>query len=304
MDHGADTNATANDAYTPLMAACFHGHAFVTKLLLDRGCNVNAVKSGFVNGCNTALHRACYCGNTECVKELLDHGADTSIMNNAGRTPLDVARESKQKAVIVLILEEKKRTKQDKMNREDDDKAAAMLNLISLDAKVTESVASTSRERLSSPMVETIIDQRCDRLKCDMIDSQSEAMKKLTSDLEAKIEQSINHRSALLEDKISQSFETLTNQLTISNGEVAKCISHLSTRVGHLSSQVDANEEIMKQLCKKRKRTSMECEGDAVSDVTTVGGIFDDRSHQHKGDLIEKEPFKALNVFKRFCKRG
>ena len=206
-------------------------------------CNVNAVKSGFVNGCNTALHRACYCGNTECVKELLDHGADTSIMNNAGRTPLDVARESKQKAVIVLILEEKKRTKQDKMNREDDDKAAAMLNLISLDAKVTESVASTSRERLSSPMVETIIDQRCDRLKCDMIDSQSEAMKKLTSDLDIKV-QSINHRSTtLLEDNIRQPFETLTNKLTISNGEIAKCISELSAMVGDLSLKVDANEE-------------------------------------------------------------
>ena len=53
------------------------------------------------------------------------------------------------------------------------------------------------------------------------------------SDLEAKVQSITNHdrSSTLLEDKISQSFETLTDQLTISNAEVANCISHLFTRV-------------------------------------------------------------------------
>ena len=108
-----------------------------------------------------------------------------------------------------------------------------------------------------------------------------------------------------LEDKMSQAFETLTNQFTISNAEVAKGISDLSKRVGHLSTKVDANEEIMKKLCKrtkrKRKRTSMQFERCAVSEVTTVGA-FDEGSRQHEGDLIEKEPLSALNTFKRFCR--
>ena len=42
------------------------------------------------------------------------------------------------------------------------------------------------------------------------------------SRLEAKVENLVSDRISLLEDKISQSFETLTNQLTISNTEVAK----------------------------------------------------------------------------------
>ena len=155
-------------------------------------------------------------------------------------------------------------------------------------------------------MVETIMDRRCDELKHDIVDSEGEAMKRLRSDLETKAVSINLTSSTLLEDKMTQSFEKLTNQLTTSNAEVVKCISDLSTIMGRLSSKVDVNEEIVKEeLCKKRKRTSMESERDAVSDVvTTVGGTFDERSHQHEEDLVKKEPLSVLNTIKRLCRRG
>ena len=256
MDHGTDINTTTNEGDTPLILACIKGHSSITKLLLDRGCNVNAVDPfGY-----TALHDACCNGYTECVKELLAHGADTSIKNNGGKTPLDKARHNKHDAVVALLLEEEKtRAGQKNMNRDQGENttevATIMSELSTINDEVSECVAFISgRKRLSSSMVETnILDQRCDKRKFDMIDSQeAKEIKKLRSDLNANAE-SRNHRSTLFEDKISQSFEILTNKLAISNSEVAvKCISKLSAMMGHLSSKVDAIEEKVNQLCRRR----------------------------------------------------
>ena len=279
LDHGADINATtSNYGVTPLMAACYSGHTSITKLLLGRrGCHVNAVD----NGGDTALHKACWDGSTECVKELLAHGADTSIKNKDGETPLDIARNQNHKAVIALLLpQEKKHT----------DLTTVMSKLNSLDAKVTECVTSTSGERLSSNMVTTIIDERCDAMKRDIIESQEE-MKKLTSGLEVKVSQSIES----------------TNQLIISNAAVAKCISDLSTMMRHLSSKVDANEEKVNQLFLNRKEEMTSAEGESDIAVSSSNGAigaaasaFDDKmSHQDKnhqgGDsAIEKKSFSTL----------
>ena len=60
----------------------------------------------------TALHKACWQGSTECVKELLAHGADTSIKNKCGKTPLDIAKEEKNQAVIDFLMKHKKRREQ------------------------------------------------------------------------------------------------------------------------------------------------------------------------------------------------
>ena len=87
------------------MMACLNDHAPITKLLLGRGCTVNAA----YNVVETALYHACRLGFTECVKELLaHHGADTSIKSSYGKTPLDIAKENKHQAVIDLLLVEHK----------------------------------------------------------------------------------------------------------------------------------------------------------------------------------------------------
>ena len=125
------------------------------------------------------------------------------------------------------------------------------------------------------------------------------------SRLEAKVENLVSDRISLLEDKISQSFETLTNQLTISNTEVSKCISDLSTMMGHLSSKVDANEEKVNQLFLKRKEmTNKEGERDDAASTNGTGSstaaiaIVDEMRQQEDnggGDsAIEKESLSAL----------
>ena len=108
LNNGADIDARMSDNSTPLIQASVMGYASTTKLLLDRGCAVNAVD----NHGYTALHWACWFDNTECVKELLAHGADTSIKNNYNETPLDLAKERNYQAVIDLLMEHTKRSQQ------------------------------------------------------------------------------------------------------------------------------------------------------------------------------------------------
>ena len=98
------------------------------------------------------------------------------------------------------------------MNHDQDENHSVMSKMTSLDTKVAECIASsTSGERLSSSMAETIINQRCDELKRNILESQDKAIEKLTSDLEAKFEGSrvgnmtseINHRcEKLITDRI------------------------------------------------------------------------------------------------------
>ncbi|WP_133406401.1 ankyrin repeat domain-containing protein [Parashewanella tropica] len=49
---------------------------------------------------NTRLHRACTAGNAPMVKKLLAAGADTTITNNTGKTPFQLARKQDVIAVI------------------------------------------------------------------------------------------------------------------------------------------------------------------------------------------------------------
>ena len=246
LDHGADINATYYGC-TPLMLVSSKGDASITKLLLDRGCNVNAIS----NCDGTALHFACRQGSTESVKELLAHGADTSIKKSNGMTPMDEAHHSNQQAVIDLLDSIK-------------DVKSGMSELTASNTKVTECVGDSSKEE-SSSKVSIIIDRRCDELKRDIVSANDEKMKQVISDLEGKIEtikarsidsqdqmSEINHslsnldgsskvenrceklmsdRITLLEDKMGQSFEKMTNQLTTSTRDV-----------------VSANEEKMKKL--------------------------------------------------------
>ena len=279
----------------------------------------------------TALHKAYKSGSTECIIELLAHGVDTTIEARDGWNPLD-----KDAVIALLLKEDKKHTDLKKKHTDlkkkhtDLKKRTDLTTVVSkpntLDAKLTQYVASTlGTDRLSSSMVETIIDQRCGDLKREMVDCHHKEMMKMTSVIEGKMEtimknqstvfhddrvsqslsnlgksqsssslgtevgdmkKEIDHRGeklmtdiiTTLEDKIDQSFETLTTQMTTSNAEVAKCISNLSTMVGHLSSKVDANEDLVKQLFDERKqRTIMEGEGDVVPDGgSTCASAVDD----------------------------
>jgi ankyrin repeat protein len=85
LDKGADVNIIKTDeGTTALMAASSGGYAEVVKLLLDKGANVNIkTKEGI-----TALMEASSGGYAEVVKLLLDKGADVNIKTDEGITAL------------------------------------------------------------------------------------------------------------------------------------------------------------------------------------------------------------------------
>jgi hypothetical protein len=286
-----------------MLACCHAGHFPITKLLLERGANVNAVNDyGY-----TALDSACLKGSKDCVEELLAHGADATIKNKDGKTPLDVAQQNKHQSIIDLLTEHKKpehhlideqlnqyivdlltehkkRLKQPITDSVQDAKKSTMSEEYSLKGKVPESVLVSSSEEQLSSKVESIIDRRCEELRRDVMN------------LECKVETIIDRRCK----EMNQSFEALTRQLTMSNAEVVKCVSNLSTIVGHLSSKVshiegrlDSKEDGQcAELCDTSARTQQEritqslqrtvcSDGTASNDNT---GAFDG---EKKKDTVE-----------------
>jgi hypothetical protein len=103
MEQGADVNAVAqnNQRIQPIHAAAANGNVRVVEALLQHGADANARQQGDF----TALHTAAMDGNEEMARLLLEHGADPTAQDSRGRTPLDLAREYEQEAVIALLSE-------------------------------------------------------------------------------------------------------------------------------------------------------------------------------------------------------
>ena len=98
---------------TPLHYAIMESHIGVAQLLLQYGADVNvqtypsdeAEQGEEVESCLwTPLHIASYWGCIEIVQLLFDYGAGLTIKNQAGETPIDVARRNNQLQTINLIL--------------------------------------------------------------------------------------------------------------------------------------------------------------------------------------------------------
>ena len=228
LDHGADIDAATSDkCTTPLIMACLNGHTATTKLLLDRGCAINAV----ANNENTALHRACKNGHLQCVKELLAHGADTNIENNDGHTPLDVAEETKNQDVIDIFMKHKKSPHRAPMNSiEDADESEVMGS--TLKAEASSEQAQPLGTEQAQPL-EKLISQQAPIFSIEDVknDVESEVMSTLKA--EASSEQ-------------TQPLEKLISQLTISNTEVIKCVSNLSTNLSSKISSIERELDSMK----------------------------------------------------------
>ena len=102
LDHGAYIEAASSSNETPLFYACIVAHYLTIKLLLDRGSKVNGTAD---NDGNTPLHVACLHGcSRQCVEELIAHGANTTCKNKYGQTPLDMAKEKREKFIIELLM--------------------------------------------------------------------------------------------------------------------------------------------------------------------------------------------------------
>ncbi|XP_057298791.1 uncharacterized protein LOC130629553 isoform X2 [Hydractinia symbiolongicarpus] len=91
---------SADTGQTPLMLAVSRGNLGTVDLLLDAGCDVNAIDD---EG-STALMCSCEHGNINIVKALLAHpGCDATIEDNEGSTALSIAMDARRKDLALLI---------------------------------------------------------------------------------------------------------------------------------------------------------------------------------------------------------
>lgn len=87
---------------TPLMAAVAHGNQHLTRVLLERGADVNHVSNGSQR--LTALHAAVLGGYHGIVALLLEWGADPRVSEEDWPSVLDLARTSADTNISRLIM--------------------------------------------------------------------------------------------------------------------------------------------------------------------------------------------------------
>mmetsp|Transcript_33862 Transcript_33862/g.101982 ORF Transcript_33862/g.101982 Transcript_33862/m.101982 type:complete len:728 (-) Transcript_33862:124-2307(-) len=98
---GLDVNAgDAGSKRTALHKAAFWGHTHIIPWLVDE---LKVDTEGRDSDGDTALHDAARFGHEGVVKGLLARGASKAAKNDAGLTPLDVAKEYGQDATVALL---------------------------------------------------------------------------------------------------------------------------------------------------------------------------------------------------------
>lgn len=100
LDSGADINTKDRSGNTPLIRFVKSQGENQVRFLISRGANIH---QGSNNGM-TALHEVAWNGNIPILELLLAAGADPSVMNYAGKTPLDLAREQEHQTVIQRLM--------------------------------------------------------------------------------------------------------------------------------------------------------------------------------------------------------
>ena len=85
---------------TALQCAAMNNRTDVMHELLQRGADVN--KRDRYDGL-TALHYSAMYNNIDAIRLLLENGASTTIKDNEGRTPIDVAREYNHQEAVLLL---------------------------------------------------------------------------------------------------------------------------------------------------------------------------------------------------------
>ncbi|KAK1573698.1 ankyrin-2 ankyrin, partial [Colletotrichum navitas] len=115
LDRGFATNldVTAADLSTPLHLAAFFGLTDTIKILVSRGCNINAQTSAGL----TPLHISLLHQDETTVALLLELGVD-HLKTTKGETPLDVAMKRKSKRIIDMVKSSLRRVPTDSTKNE------------------------------------------------------------------------------------------------------------------------------------------------------------------------------------------
>ena len=100
LDGGMPIDIVDRAGMTALQWAAMLKQTDVIHKLLQRGADVN--KRDRDDG-RTALHYSARKNNTDAIRLLLQNGASTTIKDNKGRTPIDVAREHNHQEAVLLL---------------------------------------------------------------------------------------------------------------------------------------------------------------------------------------------------------
>lgn len=97
---GADVNIATDGGNTAIQEAALQGNVAITKLLIEKGANVNAVNQWnetplFI--CGLAK------GSAEVAQLLLDAGADKTMKDVDGKTAVDMALQNTNEAVLRVL---------------------------------------------------------------------------------------------------------------------------------------------------------------------------------------------------------
>ena len=108
LKEGANVNAVVTPGLSPLHEAVFNDAPLnIVRLLLDKGADVNkkSCGDGWAADCNcsTPLYIAACRGNVNMVKLLLEYKADVSVVHYDKKTPLEIAQEHGQTAIVHLL---------------------------------------------------------------------------------------------------------------------------------------------------------------------------------------------------------
>ena len=98
---GAEVNAASRETMklTPLASAMAVGRNDIARKLIDHGADTNARAENDT----TPLHTAAARGNLESATLLLDHGADIAARTKDGKTPLAYAQERNQSEMVEFL---------------------------------------------------------------------------------------------------------------------------------------------------------------------------------------------------------